>query len=452
MPVQLLTIARNAFVESLRQPIMFVLIMASGLLQILNTWGTNFSMGMESATEVKGDDKLLLDIGLATVFGCGTLLAGFLATAVLSREIENKTVLTVISKPVSRTTLILGKYLGVTGSILAAVVIMLAFLLFGIRHGVMATAAHELDGPVLVYSLSAVLLALVLGGWCNYFYGWSFPQTFVCVLLPAILVAFVLMLGTDKKWKFQPLAHDFHPQVMLACVCLGMAILVLTAVAIAASTRLSQVMTITVCFGVFVLALLSNFLVGRHVFKATSIGVIAETAIEDPNKSNFREPGSVLELTLEQPAKLPVKVGDAIYISPSPNGFPNLVSESYSDFSGPMSDANATLGPGAPSGLILSEGGGSKLKLRHQGATPVTMTRPPEKGDYLFLEPVHINLPALAVWGVVPNLQYFWLLDPISQGRRVPIEYVGLVGLYSLSQIGAFLSLAVVLFQRRDLG
>jgi hypothetical protein len=53
---------------------------------------------------------------------------------------------------------------------------------------------------------------------------------------------------------------------------------------------------------------------------------------------------------------------------------------------------------------------------------------------------------------VVPNPQYFWLLDPISQGRRVPIEYVGLVGLYSLSQIGAFLSLAVVLFQRRDLG
>ena len=38
----------------------------------------------------------------------------FVATAELSREIENKTVLTVVSKPVGRTTVIMGKYLGVS--------------------------------------------------------------------------------------------------------------------------------------------------------------------------------------------------------------------------------------------------------------------------------------------------------------------------------------------------
>ena len=37
----------------------------------------------------------------------------FVATAVLSREIENKTVLTVVSKPIGRTTVIFGKYIGV---------------------------------------------------------------------------------------------------------------------------------------------------------------------------------------------------------------------------------------------------------------------------------------------------------------------------------------------------
>ncbi|MFZ4574829.1 MAG: ABC transporter permease [Phycisphaerales bacterium] len=452
MPVQLLTIARNAFVESLRQPIMFVLIMASGIMQILNTWGTNFSMGQESATEVTGDDKLLLDIGLATIFGCATLLAGFIATAVLSREIENKTVLTVVSKPVSRATLVLGKYLGVTGAISAAVVIMLVFLLFGIRHGVMATAAHELDMPVLVYSFGAVVLAMVLGGWCNYFYGWSFPQTFVGILLPTILLAYGLLLGTGKQWQFQPLAKDFHPQVMLACVCLGMAVLVLTAVAIAASTRLSQVMTITVCFGVFVIALMSNYLVGRHVFKATSIGAIAEIKADDPSKADLTELGCILSLRLEQPSKLVVKPGDALYFSPSPNGFPGLSKGSYADFTGPLDDANAAFGPDAASALILIDGGGSQLKIRHQGQAPLPLTRTLEVGDYVFLDPVRVNIPAMAVWGVVPNLQYFWLLDPISQGRRVPVAYVGLVALYSLCQIGTFLSIAIALFQRRDLG
>ncbi len=452
MPVQLLTIARNAFVESLRQPIMFVLIMVSGILQILNTWGTNFSMGQESATQVKGDDKLLLDIGLATVFGCGTLLAGFVATAVLSREIENKTVLTVVSKPVSRTTLIFGKYLGVTGAISAAITIMLVFLLFGIRHGVLSTAAHEIDGPVLVYSLGAVFLALILGGWCNFFYGWSFPQTFVSILLPLMCFAYILLLGTSKKWTFQPLGTDFQSQVFIACLCLAMAILVLTAVAVAASTRLNQVMTITVCFGVFVAALLSNYLVGRHVFNAAPIGAIASITPDDAFKADMRELNTKFKVELEQPSKLPVKPGDAIYFSPAPNGFPNLAKGAYGDFTGRLDEANEILGPGAQPALILTEGGGGRLTVRHQGEKPLDFIRTPEKGDYVFIEPVDVNGAALATWGALPNLQYYWLLDAISQGRRIPWDYVGLAALYTVCQIGLFLSIAVALFQKRDLG
>src|SRR5690606_8340921 len=111
-----------------RQPIYFILIVICGILQVFNTWGTNFSMGYSSTAEVSSDNKLLLDIGLATVFVCGTLLAAFVATAVLSREIENKTVLTVVSKPVSRPVVVLGKYLGAAGAMLVATVTMLLFL------------------------------------------------------------------------------------------------------------------------------------------------------------------------------------------------------------------------------------------------------------------------------------------------------------------------------------
>ncbi|MEO0632432.1 MAG: hypothetical protein AAFY46_17145, partial [Planctomycetota bacterium] len=89
---QILGIARNTLIESLRQPIFFVMVVVSGLLQWLNTASAAYSMGYTTSAEVSGDDKLLLDIGMGTIFLFGTLLAAFQATAVISREIVDKTV------------------------------------------------------------------------------------------------------------------------------------------------------------------------------------------------------------------------------------------------------------------------------------------------------------------------------------------------------------------------
>jgi hypothetical protein len=52
----------------------------------------------------------------------------------------------------------------------------------------------------------------------------------------------------------------------------------------------------------------------------------------------------------------------------------------------------------------------------------------------------------------VPNLQFFWLLDAVSQNQPVPLSHLVLVLMYAAVQIGAFLSLAVMLFQNRDVG
>eukprot|EP00913_Durusdinium_trenchii_P006378 g5990.t1 len=270
-----LAIARNAFVESLRQPVFLGLLVISGVLQLLNTWATGFSMGFRNVPgEVAGDNKLLFDIGLATVFFCGILVAAFTSTSVISREIENKTVLTVVSKPIGRSRLILGKYLGVAGAMLVAIVIMVMFLLLGIRHGVMSTAADAVDMPVVIFGVGSVVLALLLGAIGNYLYGWSFAQTSVVIMLPLTLIAYALVLAISKKWAFQPLLTDFKPQISLACLSLTMALLVIAAIATAASTRLGQVMTIVICAGVFVLGLLSNHLVGRHAYVNPTIGIV----------------------------------------------------------------------------------------------------------------------------------------------------------------------------------
>src|ERR1041384_3824605 len=94
---QTLTIARNTFLESVRQPIYFILTSICGLAILLTVWTAAFSMDYSSS-------------------------------AVVSKEIDRKTVLTVVSKPVSRPTVVFGKYLGVTGAILIATLTMLLFV------------------------------------------------------------------------------------------------------------------------------------------------------------------------------------------------------------------------------------------------------------------------------------------------------------------------------------
>ena len=52
----------------------------------------------------------------------------------------------------------------------------------------------------------------------------------------------------------------------------------------------------------------------------------------------------------------------------------------------------------------------------------------------------------------MPNLQFFWPADALTQGHTITLEYLGVVTLYAVCISGAFLSLAIILFQKRDVG
>lgn len=82
----------------------------------------------------------------------------------------------------------------------------------------------------------------------------------------------------------------------------------------------------------------------------------------------------------------------------------------------------------------------------------LNVARMPREGDFLFAQPTEHSVPALAAWSIVPNLQSYWLVDAITQGHSIPARYIGLVVLYTALQITGLLSLAVMLFQTRDVG
>ena len=93
---------------------------------------------------------------------------------------------------------------------------------------------------------------------------WVFPSTLTAVLIPAATVAYVLVLKVDKNWEFQSFSEDLDPQLFIALFLVLQALCALCAVAVAASTRLGQVMTLTVCSMLFLLGLSSEYLFGAH--------------------------------------------------------------------------------------------------------------------------------------------------------------------------------------------
>ena len=500
-----LPIARNAFKESIRQPVFFIMLLLAAFIQLLNTWIVGFSMGTRNTPgEVTADNKLLLDVSMGGVFLLGIILAAFIATAAVSREIENKTVLTVVSKPVGRPSIIFGKFLGIAAAMSVAIGIMVAFLLLGIRHGVLTTAADDPNMPVILLTVAAIFGSILLGGVTNYMYGWSFGQTASLLLLPLIWIAYIAVLFINEDWSLMAPTENFKPQIMLAMVALSIAIIVMTALATAVSTRLGQVMTIAICTGVFVIGLLSNYWFGRGIYENQRIAQVAMTdsplnadlfdfyrdqvwdlaakrnhmTLEEFDDSNLdprqyitlreilgfdhselkddeafnevmlRAPGSRMILTLVGPPKVDLKIGNSIYFGSSPSGI-GLVTPPFAPLDPSLTPAKDIRDQPA---LVITAINDNRIVIQQVGKEPLKIARPPLAGDSLFLQPTVLHKAPLVIWSIVPNMQAFWLLDAVTQNQPIPPSHIALVFLYGLSQITVFLSLAVLLFQGRDVG
>jgi hypothetical protein len=316
-------LARNAFIESIRQPVQAVLICVGLLALVLNVNLAGYTL--------EDDNKLLVDLGLSTLFLLGLLMAAFTATSVLAKEIENKTVLTVVSKPVGRPLVVIGKFLGVSAAIATSYWLLSLVFLLTVRHRVQSSVRAEdiFDPPVVTFGLLAAALTFAVAGLANYLYRWSFPATFAVAGAVSATVAWALISCISRAWRLQSPLVDFDPQLVTGLVLVFEAIIVLTAIAIAASTRLGQIATLMVCCGVFLVGL-----VGEYFLSAATAG-------------------------------------------------------------------RAWLRP---------------------------------------------------VAAVVPNLQFFWPADALTQGSIITLGYLGTVTMYTACLVGAAMSLAVMLFQCRDVG
>lgn len=446
---QILAIARNTLVESIRQPVFFILVLACAVFQAGNNFFSAYSMGFSDSAEVSGDNKMLLDVGLSTVLVCATLLAAFLATSVVSREIEDKTALTVISKPVGRPVFVLGKYLGIAGAIVVGTVLMLLFFLFAIERGVMSATYDDLNVPAIVLVLSAVGLSIGVAVWGNYFYGWVFSSTACLLMLPLLLIAYLIALSVDVHWQPHALREDFKPQITIASFAVLLSMLVLTAVAVAASTRLGQVMTIVVCLGVFLFSLLSNHLVGRRAFDNPVVGRIVEVEpLADANR-DFSDARDRWRISLAAEPGVTLARNGPLYYGADPGGIEMAVPR-FRPFTGDLANENQVRDPETgPALAIESVRDYRDITVVNVGG--LTVRRAPQPDDYVFTRPTKVSWPSRIAWSVIPNIQFFWLVDAVTQNHPITARYLALATGYALSHVMALLALSVLLFQNRDI-
>lgn len=274
---RLISIASNAFLETLRQPIYGVILSVIALLLILNVSLAAFTFGE--------DDKLLLDLGLSTLLIGGLFLSAFSAAGILSREIDNRTVLTVISKPVSRPVFILGKFAGLLGAL--GVAYYLTFLVFvlTVRHGVLQNSSDPWDAPVLVLGFGSLILAMIVGAWCNYFYGKHFATTTIAVLTPLLTLSVLVIGKFNEHWEVIPFGSNYiGGQIIIAAYLVFLTVILTAAVALAASTRFGQTMTLMICTAFLAVGLIADYAFGQH---AETSGVAAAAYHFVPNIGPF---------------------------------------------------------------------------------------------------------------------------------------------------------------------
>lgn len=126
--MKILAIAFNTFRESIRDRILYNLLIFA-LLLICST------IALQELT-IATQKRVMIDLSLAAISVVGTLMAVFLGIGLVYKEIDRRTIYTIVSKPVSRLSFIVGKFCGQMLTLGVNLFLMLLMLIavYGFAH------------------------------------------------------------------------------------------------------------------------------------------------------------------------------------------------------------------------------------------------------------------------------------------------------------------------------
>ena len=97
-------VAVNVFKESVRDKVLYNLVAFAMLLIAVS-----YLLGQLTAGQ---DVKIIKDLGLAAIATFGLLIAVFIGVGLVWKEVERRSIYSLLAKPISRPQFIIGKYAG----------------------------------------------------------------------------------------------------------------------------------------------------------------------------------------------------------------------------------------------------------------------------------------------------------------------------------------------------
>jgi ABC-type transport system involved in multi-copper enzyme maturation permease subunit len=120
MTAHVVAIGVNTFREAMRARVLYVLLAAGVLTMSTATLMSPLALG-EGV-------RITKDVGLTTIDVLGLLIITLLGTTIVYKEIEKRTIVVLLSKPIRRFEFVLGKFVGLSLCLLLVVVVETAFL------------------------------------------------------------------------------------------------------------------------------------------------------------------------------------------------------------------------------------------------------------------------------------------------------------------------------------
>ncbi len=141
-------VAANTFRESVRERVLYNLVLFAVLMTL-----SSLLLGQLS---IRQDEKIVKDLGLASMDVFGTLIAIFIGVGLIRKEIERRSLYPLLAKPLSRGEFLIGKFLGLSFTLLVNVTLMSVGL-----FGALLLARRTPD-PALLKAVYPIYLALLL--------------------------------------------------------------------------------------------------------------------------------------------------------------------------------------------------------------------------------------------------------------------------------------------------
>jgi ABC-type transport system involved in multi-copper enzyme maturation permease subunit len=150
-------IALNVFRESVRDKVLYNLVLFAIILM-----AASYLIGQLTAGQ---DVKIIKDLGLSATSLFGLFIAVFIGIGLVSKEVERRSVYSLLAKPIHRYQMVVGKYAGLVLTLIVNVAIMAAAqyaVLAYMGWGVSPDIQRSWDAPALDPAiLKAIVLILV---------------------------------------------------------------------------------------------------------------------------------------------------------------------------------------------------------------------------------------------------------------------------------------------------